>query len=109
MAATVINPFISLHVPMLWTRLLAEFGLPVNYWPDADETQAAAIKVLWVDGTEAEEVAPGRYSHATVQNSSLPSAPALGDALEKDGVIYDVVRVNAYAYNFAALVLQERA
>lgn len=106
--ATFINPFITNHVPQLWASLLAEFGRDLDYWPDGDQTQALTVTLVWIEGTEAEEVSPGRYSHALIENSQLPTGPALGDSLNKDGTVFDVVRVNALAIYFAELVLQER-
>lgn len=103
-----INPFISMHVPQLWRSLLPEFGRALDYWPGGDQNQAAAVTLVWIEGTEDEEISPGRYSHALVENSALPALPALGDALDKDGSIFDVVRINAFAYYFSELVLKER-
>ena len=103
-----INDFISLHVPMLWEAELAEFGREVNYWPTGDSAQSLPLDLIWIEGTEDEEVSPGRYSHAKVRNADLPNPPALGDAVEMDGAVFDVVRVNAYAYYFATIILQER-
>ena len=106
--ATLINPFISLHVPQLWRSLLAEFGRSLDYWPGGNEAESATVTLIWIEGTEAEEVSPGRYSHALVENSALPAPPALGDALDKDTSIFDVVRVTAFAYFYSELVLKER-
>jgi hypothetical protein len=108
MATTYINPFISNHVPQLWSSLLAEFGRDLDYWPGGNQAQSVTVPIIWIEGTEDEEVSPGRYSHALVQNSELPAPPELGDSLTKDGTVFDVVRVNAFAYYFAELVLQER-
>jgi hypothetical protein len=106
--ATFINPFISNHVPQLWTSLLAEFGRDLDYWPGGVQAQSVTVPIIWIEGTEAEEVSPGRYSHALIENSELPAPPALGDSLTKDGTVFDVVRINAFAYYFAELVLRER-
>jgi hypothetical protein len=106
--ATYINDFISIHTQILWEAQLDEFGRTVNYWPGGDIAQAIPLELIWIEGTEDEEISPGRYSHAHIRNADLPVGPALGDALEKDGGIFDVVRVNAYAYYFATIILQER-
>ena len=108
MAAGFINPFYSQHVDLLWAALIDEFGRTVNYWPDGDDTQSVSIDLVWPEGVEDEEISPGRYSHAYVQNASLPRPPVLGDAIEKDGGVFDIVRVNALAYPYSSLVLQER-
>lgn len=101
-----INPFFSEHVDILWTHLLAEFGRDAVYYcvsgPSSD------VKVIWLEGVEEEEMTPGRYSHALVRNASLPAPPALGDVMEREGSVFDVVRVNAYAYYYSRLILQER-
>ena len=106
--ATVLDPFSSTYVPKLWTSLLATYGRGVNYWPSGDQTQAAAVTLIWLEGVEGEEISPGMYSHALVENAALPAPPALDDAIEKDGTVYDIVRIDAYIYYFARLVLQER-
>src|SRR5262249_15124324 len=109
MAAAFINPFYSVHVDILWDALLSEFGRLVNYWPQADPQQSAPVMLIWPEGVEDEEITPGRYSHALVQHVSLPvELPALGDAIERDGAIFDIVRVNAFAYYYSGLVLKER-
>lgn len=106
--AAFVNNFITGHVPILWEKLLMEFGRDVNYWPAGDSSQAIPLELIWKEGTEDEESSPGRYSHALVQNADIPNGPSLGDALEIGGVVFDVVRVNAYAYYFATIILQER-
>jgi hypothetical protein len=103
-----INPFYSVHVDLLWAALVNEFGRDVDYWPGGDDTQAVTLTVIWKEGVEDEEVTPGRYSHLQVRNDSLPAAPLPGDAVSKDGFVYDVVRVDAYAYYYSRLVIQER-
>ena len=108
MATMFINPFITDHVPQLWSSLLAEFGRNLDYWPGGDQAQSVTVPLIWIEGREDEEVSPGRYSHALVQNSELPAPPELGDALTTDGTVFDVVRVTAFAYYFAELVLLER-
>jgi hypothetical protein len=108
MAANPINPFYDLHVDILWSALTGEFGRDVNFWPGGDDTLSVAIEVIWPEGVEDEEVAPGRYSHVFIRDNSLPLPPALGDALEANGVIYDLVRVNALAFAYSTVVLQER-
>jgi len=102
------NPFISQHVPMSWGYLLEEFGVTVDYWPGGDEAQAVAVNLIWIEGVEDEDSSPGRYSHVKVQNSDLPASPRRGDAINNNGVVYDAVRVNAYAYGFSSIVIQER-
>jgi hypothetical protein len=103
-----VNPFIDTHAPMLWENLLVEFGRTVDYWLDNDPLQAMTLPVIWKEGVEDEEVSPGRYSHIWVQNNSLPRLPKLGDAVAKEQLEYDVVRIDATAYGFSRLVLQER-
>ena len=102
------NPFILDHVPMLWDNLLPEFGLEVDYWPAGIQADAVTIPLIWIEGAEGEDSSPGRYSHVRIKNADVPSKPKRGDAVDKDGIIYDVVRVAAYAYDFATLILQER-
>ena len=108
MTTPYINPFYSQHVDILWNALLVEFGRAVDYWPGGEIGAGGETRLIWVEGVEDEEISPGRYSHAMVRNASLPAPPALGDALERDGVIYDVVRVNAFSYHYSRIVLQER-
>jgi len=103
------NPFISEHVPMSWEYLLMEFGKDVEYWPTGDEAQAVAVRLIWIEGVEDEDSSPGRYSHVKVQNSDLPANPKKGDVISNNGVIYDAVRVNAYAYGFSSVVIRERS
>jgi hypothetical protein len=103
-----INPFISDHIPeVLWPPLIAEFGLDVDYLSGTDSSNPVTITVLWKEGASDEEISPGRYSHLYVRNADLPAAPALGDAVQKDDKVYDVVRVDAAPYYFSRLVLQE--
>ena len=102
------NPFISVHTPLLWDALIGEFGSIVNYWPDADQSQTFPLTVIWKEGSEDEETSPGRYSNIWVQNAALPRLPKLGDAVQKNATEYDVVRIDATAFGFSRLVLQER-
>lgn len=104
-----INPFISTHVPILWTALVGEFGREADYWIDNDPAQAVTITLIWKEGAEDEMASPGRYSHALVQNADLPRDPKLGDAVVHAGVEYDIVRVNAFAYDYSLIVLQDRS
>jgi len=104
-----INPFISTHVPMEWTALVAVFGREVEYWPGNDPAQAVTITLIWKEGAEDETMSPGRYSHALVQNSDLPFNPKLGDAVVNAGIEYDVVRVGALITNYSSIVLQDRS
>lgn len=101
------NPFNSVHAPLLWNTLLGEFGQQISYWPQRDQALAITIPAIWKEGSEDEEVSPGRYSNIWVQNSSLTALPRKGDAVENDGAIYDIVRVDATKYGFSRLVLQE--
>jgi len=101
------DQFTSTYVPQLWANLIAVFGRTVNYWPSGDAGQAASVTLVWLEGVEGEEISPGMYSHALVENSALPAPPAQGDSIEKDGIVYEVVKVDAYIYYFARLVLQE--
>jgi len=101
------NPFNTVHAPTLWAVLLTEFGQEVNYWPDRDDTQALVVSVIWKEGAEDEEVSPGRYSNIWVQNSDFSALPHKGDAVESDGKVFDVVRIDATRYGYSRLVLQE--
>jgi len=101
------NPFNTVHAPQLWASLLVEFGQQVSFLPDRDDTLPITISVIWKEGVEDEEVSPGRYSSMWVQNSDLPRPPQKADAIASDGLIYDVVRVDATRYGFSRLVLQE--
>jgi hypothetical protein len=103
-----VNPFIDAHVSLLWQNLLLEFGRTVDYWLDNDPREALTLEVIWKEGVEDEEVSPGRYSNIWVQNNSLPRVPKLGDAVAKEEMEYDVVRIDATAYGFSRLVLQDR-
>jgi hypothetical protein len=100
-----VNPFLSLNVPLLWSALVRQFGQTVTYLLDGDLTQAFDITVIWKDGTEDEDLSPGRYSHALVQETDLPRPPKLGDGLLLNNVPYDVSRVNAYAIGYSSVVL----
>lgn len=107
-AAGYVNPFISTHVEILWKALIAEFGRTVSYWLGDDETTQTDIVIVWVEGAEDEDVSPGRYSRAKIRNADLPRQPQRGDIVIKDGVQYDVVRVDAFAYYYCQVVLQDR-
>ena len=104
------NPLFMAHVDTMWTSLVQEFGVTVDYWPAGDLQRAVPVNLIWIEGAEDEEISPGRYSHALVQNASLPAGlPSQTDAIAReDGSVYDVVQVNAYAYGYARVVLQER-
>jgi hypothetical protein len=104
-----VNPFLSAHVPMLWQALTQEFPRQVVYWLDGDPNQTQMLTVIWKEGAEDEEVSPGRYSHIYVFDADLPRAPILHDVVSADGVQYDVVRIDAYAYQCSMLVLQDRS
>lgn len=108
-AGDYVNPFISKYLPAsFWPTLIATFGVTVDYLPQGDAAQAVPVAVIWKDGASDEEVTPGRYSHMDVQNSDLPSAPAKGDIVQKDGRQYEVQRVTALAVLFSVIVLQEQ-
>lgn len=107
--ATFINPFLSSHVPILWTALVAEFGRDVDYWPDNDPAQAMTLTIIWKEGAEDETMSPGRYSHILIQNSDLPQDPKPGDAVVNAGIEYDIVRVSAFATDYSQIVLQDRS
>jgi hypothetical protein len=103
-----INNFISNYLPKLfWPAELPTFGRQVVYLPQGDSAQAVTITVLWKAGASDEDISPGRYSHADLQNADLPGPPALGDTVQKGGKEYDVVRVNALEIGFCTIVLQE--
>jgi hypothetical protein len=102
------NPFIDNYLPsMFWPAQIATFGTSVLYLPQGDPAQAVTVSVLWKDGASDEDVAPGRYSHMDVQNSDLPSPPALRDIVENRGVQYEVVRLQALNVGFSVIVVQE--
>ncbi len=63
--------------------------------------------MIWKEGAEDEEVSPGRYSNIWVQVSDFFDPPRKGDAVSKLGKTYDVVRIDATAYGYSRLVLQE--
>jgi len=101
------NPFIGIHAPMLWATMLTEFGTEVDYWPDHDAAGAVTIDVVWKEGAADEETSPGRYSNIWVRNSDIPQGPRLGDGVSANGVTYNAVRIDATAYGFSRVVLQE--
>ena len=103
-----VNRFTSVHVPMLWQALVGEFPRQVDYWIGGDPSQSQPLTIVWKEGAEDEEFSPGRYSHALVQDADLPRPPMLGDVVSADGVSYDVVRVDAYAYQCSTIVLQSQ-
>ncbi len=106
--ASYINPFLSDYLPNLfWPAELATFGRSVQYLPQGDPAQAVTITVLWKEGASDEDVSPGRYSHIDLRDADLPSPPFLGDTVQKDGILYDAVVVNARAVGFSTVVLQE--
>ncbi len=108
-SAPYVNDFISTHVPMLWGALVREFPREIEYWVDGDQGQTLTVTIIWKEGAEDEELSPGRYSHALVQHADLPRPPVLGDVVAKDGVEYDVVRVDATAIGYSTVVLQDRS
>jgi hypothetical protein len=101
------NSFTLMHLPMLWSSLLAEFGCTLDYLPGHDLAAAVPIQVIWKEGAEDEETSPGRYSNIWVQNSDLATGPRKGDGVVRDGKTYDVVLVGATAYGYSRAVLQE--
>ena len=101
------NPFTLEHVPLLWTALLIEFGCTVEYWLDRDPGQSYEVPVIWKEGAENEDMWPGRYSVPWIANDVLPRPPRGGDAVMRDGLIFDVVRVDAISYGYSRLVLHE--
>jgi hypothetical protein len=106
--STFINPFLSQHVDMLWAALIPEYGREVDYWLAGNQALSHPVTVIWKEGVEDEDSSPGRYSHALIRNLDLLADPMKGDVIDKEGVIYDVVRVNAYAYQYSTIILQER-
>jgi hypothetical protein len=84
------------------------FGRTVDYWFDNDPATSQPLVLIWKEGAADEQVSPGRYSHATVNNADLPRQPLKGDAVVKDGIEYDVVNVSAYAYGCCTIKLQDR-
>ena len=106
MSATT-NPLFGSHVDLLWSELIPEFGRVVSYLPDSDPVRAAPVELIWIEGVEDEAISPGRYSHVLVRNASLPAPPTQRDCIENEGIVYEVVRVNAFAYAYARLILQE--
>lgn len=107
MSPPFINPFISVHTPILWAALLREFGLTVEYWLDHDSAQAAPVEGIWKEGAEGETLSPGRYSIFWIQDGALARNPTKGDAIARNGVVFDVVDVRATAYGYSRLTLQE--
>jgi len=105
--ASYINPFISVYVPNLWAWELSMFGRQVNYWPDHDDSLAQPVMGIWKEGAEGEGFSPGRYSIFWIATDSTPAKPKRGDAVESNGLIYDVVDVRATATGHSRLVLQE--
>jgi hypothetical protein len=106
--AAYVNPFLSLHIPMLWDSLVRVFGRTVDYWLDDDSSTSQPLLLIWKEGAADEQVSPGRYSHALVRNFDLPRPPAKGDVVVKDGIEYDVVNVDAFAYDCCNVILQDR-
>ena len=103
------NPYSDYYVPeCLWPAQIGLFGTDVSYWPAGDRTNAFPLTGVWKDGTEDEQVSPGRYSRLYVLNSDLPMDPAEDDMVEADtGQQYDVVLVKAFPYGASELTLHE--
>lgn len=101
------NPFTGIYAPLLWGNVTGVFGREINYWPNRNQSQAFVVTVMWKEGAEDEALSPGRYSNIWVQEAAMATPPAKGDAVERDGKIFDVVRVEATAYGFSRLILQE--
>jgi len=93
---------------MLWDCLVAEFGLTVSYWLGNDPATETSLVIIWKEGAEDEDVSPGRYSRALVKNADLPRQPVKGDVVVKDGIQYEVVRVDAFPYWHCQVILQDR-
>jgi hypothetical protein len=108
MSLSISNPLFDQHVDLLWSNLIPEFGRLVNYWPGGEPDAAAQVEVIWVEGVEGEEISPGRYSHILVRNDSLPADPQQGDSVEKDGSVFDIERIDAFAYRYSRCVLKGR-
>jgi hypothetical protein len=105
-----INDFISTYVPGLWDALVRTFGrTDVDYWLANDPATAQPLVLIWKEGAADEQVSPGRYSHAVIRFADLPRQPLKGDVVVKDGIEYDVVTVNAYAYDCCTVILQDRS
>jgi len=106
-AAAYINPFISQMIPILWSPLVWQFGRSVDYWLGKDSSTSTTITVVWVEGAEDEPVSPGRYSRIKIMDSDLPRLPQAGDTVMKDGIEYEVVRVDGWATGTSQAILQE--
>jgi hypothetical protein len=104
-----VNDFISNYVPSLWDALVRTFGrTDVDYWLANDPATTQPLVLIWKEGAADEQVSPGRYSHALIRYADLPRQPLKGDVVVKDGIEYDVVTVNAYAYDCCTVILQDR-
>jgi hypothetical protein len=100
--------FATAHVPLLWTALLQEFGSTVTYAPQ-NASPPFSLNVVWKDGAEGEDVWPGSYSVAWVEDADIPAGPLPGDELTgSDGTLYQVDNVQVTPYGYARLVLKEQ-
>jgi hypothetical protein len=100
------SQFIRTFAPQVWAATSRLYGETVEYWPGGDRNQMRQITVVWRDGTEDEAVSPGRYSHAMIQVADLARPPAQGDSILRNGIQYDVARVNAYTIQYTSVVVQ---
>lgn len=101
-----VNPFAAVYVPILWAHELAMFGCVVDYLPEREEP-GQQVEGVWKEGAEGEGFSPGRYSIFWIATDATPEKPRRGDAVQKDGLIYDVVDVQTTATGHSRLVLQE--
>jgi hypothetical protein len=106
-AANANSLYSRIHVPTLWNALMVEFGETVDYWPANDVSQALQIGLIWMEGAADEDLSPGRYSWAKVQNADFPNGPLRGDSVQKNGVQYFVYRVDAYASGYSRVIFKE--
>ena len=101
-----VNPFTNVYVPILWAHELAMFGCVVDYLPERAE-MGWQVQGIWKEGVEGESVSPGRYSSFWLADGALPERPKRGDAVRKDGLVYDVVDLRTTIYGYSRLTLQE--
>jgi hypothetical protein len=96
-----------------WTSLLnslngaalTAFGREVIYTPQSGA--AVTIRAIVETAHESEETAPGTYALAFVRLGDLPGARAeRGDAVEIDGAVFKVFKVEADGQGGAVLSLR---
>ena len=103
------SQFAQLLVPLLWDQQFAMYGRTVLYHQESmDPEVALSLDVIWKEGRGEEEVSPGRYSHILNQNADLPGGPMEGDLVEADGVLFDVVSIDADSVGYSRAILQEQ-